>query len=102
MKIAQADSNKNNPDSNLELIIAKSALHLGRLTFKETPGASEDYLKKFYQKVKGADNKEFIDIGRVNLGMLNGTNKFEDYKKDIKNMDYKQFLATKPEYKKNP
>lgn len=98
MKIAETDGNS---DQNLELIIAQSALHLGRLTFlsNQTSSTALNYLNRFYKKVKNADNKEFVDVGRVNLGMFKGTEKMDEYKQQIKELDYNKFLANKLEYK---
>ena len=95
---------ENNPDAKLDLIIAKAHLHLGRLMFATHSGSHSAFtsLQSFYKKVKSADNKELIDIGRVNLGMYKGTEKMDEFKEQIKTLDYKKFLSNKLEYKQNP
>ncbi|MCQ2820967.1 MAG: hypothetical protein MJ252_27225 [archaeon] len=87
----------------MDLIIAKAHLHLGRLTFASNMGSHSacTSLQQFYKKVKSADNKELIDIGRVNLGMHKGTEKMNELKQQIKEWDYKKFLASKLEIKSN-
>ena len=88
--------------TNDETILAKSLLHLGRLYFKEgTLNLSLDYLLKFYRKSKTIETKELMDIARVNLGMIKGTEGMEDYINLIKNNDYDKFLKDKLEYKQS-
>ena len=59
---------------------------------------SHKFLNKFYRKSKNIETKELLDIARVNLGMIDGTQGIEDYVKKIKNDTYEQFLKTKLEY----
>ena len=85
-----------------DTILAKSLLHLGRLYFKEgTLNLSLDYLLKFYRKSKTIETKELMDIARVNLGMIKGTEGMEEYINQIKNNDYDKFLKDKLEYKQS-
>ena len=85
-----------------DTILAKSLLHLGRLYFNEgTLNSSLDYLLKFYRKSKTIETKELMDIARVNLGMIKGTEGMEEYINQIKNNDYDKFLKDKLEYKQS-
>ena len=73
-----------------DTILAKSLLHLGRLYFKAgTYELSHKFLNKFYRKSKNLDTKELLDIARVNLGMIDGTQDMESYINKIKNKTYK-------------
>jgi hypothetical protein len=82
-----------------DTILAKSLLHLGRLYFKaQTYELSHKYLNKFYRKSKTIETKELMDIARVDLGMIDGTQGMEDYINKIKNNSYEQFLKNKLEY----
>ena len=68
-----------------DTILAKSLLHLGRLYFKAgTYELSHKFLNKFYRKSKNLDTKELLDIARVNLGMIDGTQDMESYINKIK------------------
>ena len=83
-------------------ILAKSLLHLGRLYFKAgTFELSHKFLNKFYRKSKTIETKELMDIARVNLGMIDGTQGMEDYIDKIKNNNYGEFLKYKLEYNNN-
>jgi hypothetical protein len=74
-------------------------LHLGRLYFKaQTYELSHKFLNKFYRKSKNLDTKELLDIARVNLGMIDGTQDMDSYINKIKGESYEQFLKTKIEY----
>ena len=85
-----------------DTILAKSLLHLGRLYFKaQTYELSHKYLNKFYRKSKTIETKELMDIARVNLGMIEGTQGIEDYIDKIKNNNYGEFLKYKLEYNNN-
>ena len=59
---------------------------------------SHKFLNKFYRKSKNIDTKELLDIARVNLGMIDGTQDMESYINKIKSETYEQFLKTKIEY----
>ena len=59
-------------------------LHLGRLYFKA----------QTYE----LNTKELLDIARVNLGMIDGTQDMDSYINKIKGESYEQFLKTKLEY----
>ena len=93
--IDKAANNQTTDDT----ILAKSLLHLGRLYFKSnTLELSHKYLNKFYRKSKTIEtNKELMDIARVNLGMIDGTQEKENYINKIKNDSYEQFLKGKLE-----
>ena len=92
----------NNTQNTDDTILAKSLLHLGRLYFREgTLNLSYDYLNKFYRKSKTIETKELMDIARVNLGMIKGTESIEDYINLIKQNDYDKFLKDKLEYKQS-
>lgn len=80
-------------------IYAKSLLHLGRLHFKESNlESSYRNLNKFFKKAKTIDDKELLDIARVNLGMIRGTQGISDYIKTIQSTDYQGFLKMKLKY----
>jgi hypothetical protein len=88
-----------NTQATDDTILAKSLLHLGRLYFKAgTYELSHKFLNKFYRKSKNIDTKELLDIARVNLGMIDGTQDMESYINKIKSETYEQFLKTKIEY----
>jgi len=88
-----------NTQATDDTILAKSLLHLGRLYFKAgTFELSHKFLNKFYRKSKNIDTKELLDIARVNLGMIDGTQDMESYINKIKSETYEQFLKTKIEY----
>jgi len=88
-----------NTQATDDTILAKSLLHLGRLYFKAgTYELSHKFLNKFYRKSKNIDTKELLDIARVNLGMIDGTQDMESYINKIKGESYEQFLKTKIEY----
>jgi len=80
-----------NTQATDDTILAKSLLHLGRLYFKAgTFELSHKFLNKFYRKSKNIDTKELLDIARVNLGMIDGTQDMESYINKIKNETYEQ------------
>ena len=88
-----------NTQATDDTILAKSLLHLGRLYFKAgTYELSHKFLNKFYRKSKNLDTKELLDIARVNLGMIDGTQDMDSYINKIKGESYEQFLKTKLEY----
>ena len=67
-----------NTQATDDTILAKSLLHLGRLYFKAgTFELSHKFLNKFYRKSKNIDTKSLLDIARVNLGMIDGTQDME-------------------------
>ena len=77
-------------------INAKALLNLGRLHFKlNNLEQSYRHLKSFFRKCKTNENKELLDIGRVNLGMIKGTQEMKDYVGMIKHSDYRTFLKSK-------
>ena len=91
-----------NTQATDDTILAKSLLHLGRLYFKAgTFELSHKFLNKFYRKSKTIETKELMDIARVNLGMIDGTQGMEDYIDKIKNNNYGEFLKYKLEYNNN-
>ena len=88
--------NQSTVQANDDNIYAKSMLNLGRLHFKEKDlELSHKNLKGFFRKAKNADNKELLDIGRVNLGMIKGTKGMNEYIEMIKNTDMNEFLKMK-------
>ena len=88
-----------NTQATDDTILAKSLLHLGRLYFKAgTFELSHKFLNKIQRKSKNIDTKELLNIARVNLGMIDGTQDMESYINKIKSETYEQFLKTKIEY----
>lgn len=80
-------------------IYAKSLLHMGRLHFKEKNlESSYRNLNKFFKKSKTIDDKELLDIARVNLGMIRGTQGMAEYIKTSTNTNYQGFLKMKLKY----
>lgn len=80
-------------------IYAKSLRNLGRLHFRQgNLESSHKNFNKFFKKAKNIDNKELLDIARVNLGMIIGTQGMESYVKMIKEDDYRDFLGSKLKY----
>jgi len=80
-------------------IYAKSLLNLGRLNFQQ--GNLEDsykYLNKFFIKAKNVGDKKLLDIARVNLGMIKGSQGMNEYIKLINNTQYSDFLKMKLKY----
>lgn len=77
-------------------IYAKSLLNLGRLHFRQTNlELAYKNLKAFFKKAKSTDNKELLDIGRVNLGMIRGTQAMKEYIDMTKQNDFDSFLKMK-------
>lgn len=77
-------------------IYAKSLLNLGRLHFRQKNlDLAYKNLKAFFKKAKSTDNKELLDIGRVNLGMIRGTQAMKEYVEMMKTKDYSEFLKMK-------
>jgi uncharacterized short protein YbdD (DUF466 family) len=77
-------------------INAKALLNLGRLHFKQNNfEQSYKHLKSFFRKCKTNENKELLDIGRVNLGMIKGTQGMDKYIEMIKNSNSRTFLKSK-------
>jgi tetratricopeptide (TPR) repeat protein len=82
-----------------DIIYAKSLLHLGRLHYRENHlELSEKNLNKFFKKAKNIDNKELLDIARINLGMIRGTQGFNDFVSLMSNTHYSDFLKLKLKY----
>ena len=77
-------------------IYAKSLLNLGRLHFRQNNlDLAYKNLKAFFKKAKSTDNKELLDIGRVNLGMIRGTQAMNEYIELTKTKDFNEFLKMK-------
>jgi tetratricopeptide (TPR) repeat protein len=94
--IEQIDISMQATDDN---IYAKSLLHLGRLHFRqENLELSYKNLNKFFKKAKNIDNKELLDIARVNLGMIRGTQGINDFIDLINKTDYSDFMKMKLKY----
>ena len=51
-------------------------------------------LNKFFKKAKTIDDKELLDIARVNLGMIRGTQGTADHIRTINNTDFEGFLKS--------
>ena len=80
-------------------IYAKSLLNLGRLHYKRGEfDLSYRNLKQFINKAKSSENKELLDIGRVNIGMINGTQQMKNYIELIKTSNFNDFLKMKLKY----
>jgi tetratricopeptide (TPR) repeat protein len=80
-------------------IYAKSLLHLGRLHYRQDNFEnSYKNLNKFFKKAKNIDNKELLDIARVNLGMIRGTQGMPDYINLIKKSAFPDMLKMKLKY----
>lgn len=91
-KIANSESSQTTDDT----LLAKSLLHLGRLCFKQNAlELSLKYLTHFMQKSKTLETKELMDIARVNLGMIKGTQGMKDFITKMTSDDYDQFLKWK-------
>ena len=82
--------------SSEDNIYAKSLLNLGRLHFRQNNlDLAYKNLKAFFKKAKSTDNKELLDIGRVNLGMIRGTQAMKEYIEMTKTKDFNEFLKMK-------
>lgn len=82
-----------------ESIYAKSLLHLGRLHYQKGGlQLAKTNLNKFFKESKKIDNKELLDLARVNLGMIIGTQSEPSYVNLIKNSNYSEFLKQKLKY----
>jgi hypothetical protein len=80
-------------------IYAKSLLNLGRMHYKRGEfDLSYRNLKQFVNKAKSSENKELQDIGRVNIGMINGTQQMKNYIELIKISNFNDFLKMKLKY----
>lgn len=94
-ELKKVETIEKSTSSSEDPIYAKSFLNLGRLFFRQ-----EDYkqastnLSTFFNQAKKIDN-ELLDLARVNLGMVNGTQNTEEYIKKIRNSDFKDFLNLK-------
>jgi len=85
--------------TNDDEIFAKSLLNLGRLNFQQ--GNLQDsykFLNKFFLKAKNVGDKKLLDIARVNLGMIKGSQGMSEYIKLINNSQYSDFLKMKLKY----
>ena len=97
--LAMIEKNDVSMQTTEENIFAKSLLNLGRLHFKQNNlDLSFKNLKSFFKKAKSTDNKELLDIGRVNLGMIRGTQEKNEYIQKIKTTNYSDFLKMKLKY----
>lgn len=81
-------------------IYSKAYLNLGRLYYKQ--GNLEmgyKHLNKFFKESrKNNENKDLLDLARVNLGMIKGTQGLGDLIKLSKNCSYQDFLKMKLKY----
>ncbi len=91
--IEKIDISMQNSEDN---IYAKSLLNLGRLHYRQNNlELAYKNLKAFFKKAKSTDNKELLDIGRVNLGMIRGTQAMKEYIEMTKTKDFNEFLKMK-------
>jgi hypothetical protein len=80
-------------------IFSKSYLNLGRLFYKMgNLNEAALNLDKFFKKAKTSDNKELLDIARVNVGMIKATQNIDSHIKKMSTSDYKEFLRLKLKY----
>jgi tetratricopeptide (TPR) repeat protein len=87
---------ENSMQSSEDNIYEKSLLNLGRLHFRQNNlELAFKNLKAFFKKAKSTDNKELLDIGRVNLGMIRGTQAMKEYVEMTKLNDFNAFLKMK-------
>ena len=59
---------------------------------------SYKFLNKFFKKAKNVGDKKLLDIARVNLGMIRGSQGMNEYIKLINNTEYSDFLKMKLKY----
>jgi len=82
--------------SSEDNVYAKSLLHLGRLEFKQgNLDNSFKHLKSFFKRAQNTENKELLNIGRVNLGMIKGTQGMKEYQAKTKSSSFEDFLNYK-------
>ena len=87
---------ENSMQTSEDNIYEKSLLNLGRLHFRQNNlELAFKNLKAFFKKAKSTDNKELLDIGRVNLGMIRGTQAMKEYVDMTKLNDFNAFLKMK-------
>lgn len=83
-------------DDNL---YSKAFLNLGRLYYKQGDlNLANKNLNKFFKESKKHESKELLDLARVNLGMIRGTQGLGDLVKLSKNSSYQDFLKMKLKY----
>lgn len=74
----------------------KSFLMLGRLYYKQNNlEMSDKNLFNFFKESKKNDDKELLELARVNLGMVKGTIGLNNLKNLTKKTDYNDFLKMK-------
>jgi hypothetical protein len=55
-------------------------------------------LESFFDEASRGENKELIDIGRVNLGMIKGTLAMKNFSENMKTKSYDEFLKMSLKY----
>jgi len=99
MHLKEIDRTENQSHATDDEIYAKSLLNLGRLNFQqENLEDSYKYLNKFFKRAKNVGDKKLLDIARVNLGMIRGSQGMNDYIKLINNTEFSDFLKMKLKY----
>jgi tetratricopeptide (TPR) repeat protein len=94
--IEQVSSDSGGSDDNL---YSRAFLNLGRLYYKQGKlDMAYKHLNKFFKESKKHESKELLDLARVNLGMIRGTQGLNDLIKLSKNSSYQDFLKMKLKY----
>ena len=78
-----------------ETVYARSFLNLGRLHFRNNNlDDASNKLLLFFNNAKKINN-EILDLARVNLGMINGAQAFDNHIKHIKETGFDNYLNMK-------
>lgn len=94
--IDQVSTDSGGSDDNL---YSKAFLNLGRLYYKQgNLDMAFKHLNKFFKESKKHESKELLDLARVNLGMIKGTQGLGDLIKISNNSNYQDFLKLKLKY----